>query len=101
MVLGELIAGTLLYAAFELMPLSVQVLIVFASWIIVSVENLTFPKNRSVASILCGITAVCCFLCGAEWRITGSEVWSRLGLVCGCLMASLVFLDRRQEWFTL
>lgn len=86
---------------FTFMPLRVQALIVFTSWIIVFIENLTFPKNRSIASILCAIAGAFCLFCGIAWRITGSEGWSRAGLVCGCLLAGLVFLDRRQEWFDL
>jgi hypothetical protein len=97
----ELVVGVCLYALFTFMPLGVQALIVFTSWIIVSIENLTFPKNRSIASILCAITGTVCLFCGIAWRITGSEGWSRAGLVCGCLLAGLVFLDRRQEWFDL
>ena len=97
----ELVVGVCLYALFRLMPLGVQALIVLTSWIVVFIENLTFPKNRSVASILCAITGGVCFSCGIAWRTTGSEDWSRAGLVCGCLLAGLVFLDRRQEWFDL
>ncbi|GAC1663141.1 MAG: hypothetical protein PVS2B1_22160 [Candidatus Dormibacteraceae bacterium] len=47
MVLGETIAGTLLYAAFKLMP-ALQTLIAVASWAIVVNENLTFPENKSL-----------------------------------------------------
>ena len=97
----ESVVGVCLYALFTLMPLSIQALIVLTSWIIIFIENLTFPKNRSVASILCAITGGICFSCGIAWRITGSEVWSRAGLVCGCLLAGVVFLDRRQGWFDL
>jgi uncharacterized membrane protein (UPF0136 family) len=56
MVLGETVAGTLLYAVFKLMPFALQMLIAVASWGIVVNENLTFPKNKSLASLLSAIT---------------------------------------------
>jgi hypothetical protein len=99
MVLGEAIAGMLLYAAFKLMPLGLQILVAVACWVIVVNENLTFPKNKSVGSLLSALTGVAVFSCGVAWGITSHEFWSRLMLVGTCLLAGLIFLDRRQEWF--
>jgi hypothetical protein len=101
MILGEAIAGVFLYAFFTFMPVAVQMLVATASWAIVGYENLTFPKNKSLGSLLCGITAFASSLCFVAWRITHGEIWSRLILVGTCLLAALVFLDRRQEWLDL
>ena len=99
-ILGEAIAGALLYGFFTFMPVAVQMLIAVASWLIVVNENLTFPKNKGIGSLLCGITAVAGFSCFMMWRITHEEIWSRLMLVGTCLLAALIFLDRRQECWT-
>ena len=101
MILGEVIAGAILYVIFAFMPVAVQMLIAVASWAIVVNENLTFPKNKSLGSFLCEITGAASFSCGVAWRITHQEFWSRLVLVGTCLLAGLIFLDRRQEWLDL
>ncbi len=101
LLLGEAIAGLFLYATFKFMPVAVQMLIGLASWAILFGENLTFPKNKSLGSLLCGITGVASFSCSIAWRVTHGEIWSRLALVGACLLAALIFLDRRQEWFDL
>ena len=48
-VLGEVVAGMLLYAAFKLMPLALQMLVAAACWAIVINENLTFQKTGALA----------------------------------------------------
>ena len=54
-------------------------------------------KNKSLASLLCGITAIPVFSCGFAWGITHEDVWSKLSLTEACLMAALIFLDRRTD----
>ena len=99
LVVAEAVVGLFLYALFALIPVGLQMLITVASWVIVEIEILTFPKNKSLGSALSAITGVAGLLCWLAWRITHEQAWSRLGLVGGCLMAGLIFLDRRQEWF--
>lgn len=101
LVFGETIAGVLLYLIFTFMPPSVEILIALASWVIVVNDNLTFPKNKSLCSLLCAITGTAIFSCAVVWRLTHTETWSRLALVGICLLAGLIFLDRRQEWLDL
>jgi len=101
MVLGETIAGIFLYGLFTFMTLAVQMLIAVAAWAVVVNDNLTFPKNKSLGSLLCGITGAASFSCCIAWRITNQELWSRLMLVGTCLLAALIFLDRREEWLDL
>ena len=98
-VLGEAITGTFLYTVFKLMPLALQMMVALASWVILENEILTFPKNKSLASLLSAITGGAASSCFVAWRITNQEFWSRLMLVGMCLSAGLIFLDRRQEWF--
>jgi hypothetical protein len=101
MIVGEAIAGIFLYVLFTFMPVAVQMVIAVVSWVIVVNENLTFPKNKSLGSLLCGVTAVSGFSCFVAWRITDGEIWSRLMFVGTCLLAALIFLDRRQDWLDL
>jgi hypothetical protein len=101
MILVETIVGVFLYGLFTFIPLAIQMLIAVASWVIVVNDNLTFPKNKSLGSLLCGITGAAIFSCGVAWRITNQEFWSRLMLVGTCLLAALIFLDRREEWLGL
>jgi drug/metabolite transporter (DMT)-like permease len=100
LLVGEAIAGLALYAAFAFMPMAVQMVIVLTSFVIVQIDIIFYPKkNKSLASSLCGITAILLAASGVAWRITHEEVLSRLMLIGACLLAGLIFLDRRQEWF--
>jgi len=98
LVVAEAVVGLFLYALFTFIPVALQVLITVASWVIVAIETWTFPKNKSLGSLLSAITSAAVFLCWLAWRITYEQVWSRVELVGVCLMAGLIFLDRRQEW---
>ena len=92
-----MIAGVLLYALFTLVPFAVQMTIAVAGWLVIVNDNLDPLKNKSLASMLCGFTAAPTVFCAVAWRITHEDVWSRLMLVGSCLMAALIFLDRRQD----
>ena len=95
LLLGEVVAGICIYAVFTVMP-AVQMPITFTAWAIVAGDNIPHPrKNRSLASLLCAITAAPTSFCGIEWRITHQDVWSRFMLTGLCLMGTLMFLDRR------
>ncbi|HTV65448.1 MAG TPA: hypothetical protein VMD98_07580 [Bryocella sp.] len=97
-----LLAGVFLYGVFTFTPTAVQMLITLVAWGIVSYDNIFHPKkNKSLASLLCVVTAISVFFCGLRWRITHEDVWSRLALIGASLMAALIFLDRREEWFDL
>jgi len=98
LLLGEVVAGICIYGVFTFMP-AVQMPITFTAWAIVAGDNILYPKkNKSLSSLLCWITAVLTSFCGIEWRTTHLDIWSRLMLTGLCLMAALIFLDRRQDW---
>jgi hypothetical protein len=102
LLLGEAVAGVFLYGVFTFTPTAVQMLVAFVAWAIIFYDNTVHPKkNKSLASLLCVITAISVFFFGLAWRNTHEDVWSRLALAGACLMAALIFLDRRQEWFDL
>ena len=98
LLLGETVAGVFLYAVFTFMPTTVQMVVTFLSWAII-LNDITFhsTKNKSLGSLLCAITAIPVVCCGVAWRITHEDVWSRLMLTGACLMAALIFLDRRAD----
>jgi hypothetical protein len=98
LLLAEAITGFFLYGIFRFMPMAAQMVIALASWAVISNDIIFHPqKNKSLGSLLCGITAIPAFSCFVAWRITHEDIWSRLMLVGGCLMAALIFLDRRAD----
>jgi hypothetical protein len=100
LLLGEVIAGLFLYATFTFMPTAVQMVIALTSLMIVRYDNIFRPKkNKSLGSMLCGITAFLSFFCWVAWRIThqNENFWIRLGLVGVCLTAALIILERRAD----
>ena len=102
LLLGEAVAGVFLYGIFTLGPTAVQMLITLGAWAISSYDIIFHPKkNKSLASLLTSITAVFVFFCSLAWRSTHEDFWSRLALTGASLMAALIILDRRQEWFDL
>jgi hypothetical protein len=97
LLLGEAVAGVFLYAVFTFMPTAVQMVITLISWAIIANDNIDPKKNKSLGSLLCGITAIPVVYCCVAWRVTHEDVWSRLMLTGGCLMGALIFFDRRAD----
>ena len=100
LILGEAIAGVVLYALFSFMPVAVEIIVVALAWIVVANDNFNPSKNKSLASLLCGITAAFTVVCNILARLSHhgtahEDIWLRLSLVGACLMATLIFLDRR------
>ena len=97
LILGEALAGVILYALFTFMSFAVQMVVATASWAVIANANCFPLKNKSLGSLLSGLTALPAVFCFVEWRISHEDLWSRLMLVGCCLMAALIFLDRRQD----
>ena len=98
LLLGEAVAGVFFYGVFTFMPTEVQMIIGLACWGVIAGDNILHPKsNKSLGSLLCAITAIPVVVCGVEWRITHEDIWSRLMMTGFCLMAVLIFLDRRAD----
>jgi hypothetical protein len=99
LLLGEAAAGVFLYALFTFMPTAVQMIATITAWGVLAYDNTVHPrKTKSLGTLLCVITAIPVCACGIAWRITHEEVWSRLALTGACLIAGLIFLNRREEW---
>jgi hypothetical protein len=99
LIVGWAAAGGLLYVVSTLLPGEVLVIIGIAAWAIVRLDP--SPKNKSLASWLCGTTALLTFVCAETLRITDwhwhDYVLGRLIFVGVCLGAGLVLLDRRAD----
>jgi hypothetical protein len=98
LLLGEVVGGLFLYAVFTFLPTAVQMAITLISYAVIANDVIFHPeKNKSLGSLLCAITAIPAVSCGIAWRITHEDVWSRLTLTGACLMAALIFFDRRAD----
>ena len=100
MVPEELNTGRPAYLRFLLLLPAVQMVIAFMGFVIVQIDIIFCPKkNKSLASLLCGITAFLSFFCWVAWRVThqNENFWFRLGLVGGCLAAALIVLEWRAD----
>ena len=100
LILGEAIAGVFLYALFSFMPMA-EILIIVVAGVIIANNNFNPSKNKSLASLLCGITAAFTVVCNVVARLSHrgtahEDMWLRLSLVGAGLMATLIFLDRRE-----
>ena len=97
LLLGEAVAGAILYAVFTFTPTAVQIVIALIGWVAIANDNMFPKRTRSIGSLLCGITAISAVSCCVAWRMTHQDVWFRLMLTGACLMAALIFLDRRAD----
>jgi len=77
----------------------------FLAFIFVEHDNRSGQKQRSLGNLLCGITAIAtaAFSIVSRFAYRGvlhwrEEPWFRLMCTAACLMALLIFLDRRPDW---
>jgi hypothetical protein len=94
LIVGWAAAGVLLYVLSTFLPGEVLVIIGIAAWAIVKLDP--SPKNKSLASWLCGTTALLTFVCAVALRITAwhwhDYVLTRLIFVGVCLGPASCFL---------
>ena len=93
-------AGVLLYVLSTVLPVEVLAFIAIGAWAIVRLDTVS-RKNKSLASLLCGITCLLTAVCAVALRITHwhwhDYVLGRLIFVGLCLGAGLILLDRRAD----
>jgi hypothetical protein len=94
---GELVAGVLLYVVFMFTPIVVPMICGGVSFIVVQIDIFDPKRTKSLGYKLCGITAIPSTGCLIVWRMTDKDIWLRLMLVFGTLMAGLIVLDRRED----
>ena len=86
--LGEVIIGVLFYELFNHLSARTQVIILLVA-IVVIWYRVDFPKRTTViyATLLFWLPVVLGLFCGAMWKISGADVWVRLGIACICVRA--------------
>jgi hypothetical protein len=93
--LGEAIAGAFFYAFVTYMPDFAKIIIVMAV-VAVIWYDLYFTKRtrKSYATPLVWLPLILGLFCGVVWKITGEDVWGRLGIACICVRAVYRAIDR-------
>jgi len=86
--LSEAIVGVFFYALINHLPDFAQVIILLLA-IVVIWYRVDFPKRTTkiYATLLFWLPVALGLFCGVMWKITGEDVWARLGIVCICVRA--------------
>jgi hypothetical protein len=86
--LGELIVGVFFYELLNRLTDRAQVIILLVA-IVVIWYRIDFPKRTtdSYATLLFWLPVALGLFCGVLWKITGEDVWVRLGIACICVRA--------------
>ncbi len=79
---GEAIIGVLLYELLNYLPVHAQVIILLVA-IAVIWYRVDFPKRTTNihATLLFWLPVALGLFCGVMWKMTGEDVWVRLGIV--------------------
>jgi hypothetical protein len=86
--LGGAIIAVLFYELLSRLPDHAQVIILLVA-VAVIWHRAEFPKRTTkiYATLLFWLPVVLGLFCGAMWKITGADVWVKLGIVCICVRA--------------
>jgi uncharacterized membrane protein YfcA len=86
--LGGLIVGAFLYWLLNHLTDRVQVIILVVA-IVVIWYRIDFPKRTtdSYVTLIFWLPLALGLFCGVLWKITGGDVWVRLGVACICVRA--------------
>jgi len=86
--LGELILGVFFYETLNLLTDRAQVIILVVAIVIIW-YRIDFPKRTTYryTTLLFWLPIALGLFCGVFWKITGGEVWVRIGIACICVRA--------------
>ena len=87
--LGGLIVGAFLYELLNRLTDRAQVIILVLAIVIIW-YRIDFPKKITTdcyVTLLFWLPLALGLFCGVLWKITGGEVWVRLGIACICVRA--------------
>ncbi len=86
--LGELIVGVFFYEVLNRLTDRAQVIILLVA-VVVIWYRIDFPKRTadSYAELIFWLPVALGLFCSALWKITGGDVWVRLGVACICVRA--------------
>src|SRR5208282_4402950 len=93
--LGEAIVGVFFYALFPYMPDFALVIILLVAVVFIWHDR-GLPKRTSptYATTLFWLPIILGLFCGVVWKITGGDVWGRIGFACICVRAVYRVIDR-------
>jgi hypothetical protein len=93
--LGASVVGVFFYALFLYLPDFAQAIILLVAVVVIWYDR-DFPRRTSpsYATALFWFPIVLGLFCGVVWKITGEEVWVRIGLACICVRAAYRVIDR-------
>jgi hypothetical protein len=93
--LGAAIVGVFFYALFPYMPDFALAIVLLVAVVVIWYDP-DFPKRTSpsYATALFWFPIVLGLVCGVVWKITGAEVWGRVGFACICVRAVYRVIDR-------
>jgi hypothetical protein len=85
---GEAMIGVLFYELLNRLPVAAQVIILLVA-IVVIWYRVDFPTRTTKinTTLLFWLPVALGLFCGVMWKITGEDVWVRLGIVCICVRA--------------
>ena len=86
--LGAAIVGVFFYALFPYMPDFALAIILLVAVVVIWYDR-DFPKRTSprYAMAIFWFPIVLGLFCGVVWKLTGEEVWERIGFACICVRA--------------
>jgi len=93
--LGASIVGVFFYVLSRYMPDFAQAIILLVAVVVIWWDR-DFPRRASpsYATALFWFPIVLGLFCGIAWKITGGEVWVRIGLAFICVRAAYRVIDR-------
>jgi hypothetical protein len=94
-IFGEGIVGVFFYAFVTYMPDFAKGIILLAALVVIWYDR-DFPKRigKSYATLLFWLPIILGLSCSVVWKITGEDVWGRLGIACICVRAAYRVMDR-------
>jgi|SRR5208282_4392761 len=86
--LGGLIVGVFFYEVLNRLTDRAQVIILLVA-VVVIWYRIDFPRRatHSYATLLFWLPVALGLFCGVLWKITGEDIWVRLGIACICVRA--------------
>ena len=92
---GEAIVGVFFYALFPHVPDFALVIILLVAVVVIWYDR-DFPKGTKTnyATVLFWLPIILGLFRGVVWKMTGGDVWGRLGFACICVRAVYRVIDR-------
>jgi hypothetical protein len=92
---GGAVVGVFFYALFPHMPDFALTIILLVAVVVIWYDR-DFPKRtkKSYATALFWLPLILSLFCAVIWKMTGEDVWARLGFACICVRAVYRVIDR-------